>query len=85
MASVQPNKHYTYPDYVTWDEDNRYELINGTPYMMSPAPSLAYQSIIGELHLQLASFLKEKPCKVFMAPCDVRLNAHENDDTVEAV
>jgi Uma2 family endonuclease len=82
MSLVQPNKHYTYSDYVNWGEEDRYELINGTPYMMSPAPSLAHQSIIGELHLQLANFLKGKPCKVFMAPCDVRLNAHDRDDSV---
>ena len=82
MALPQPDKHYTWSDYERWDDDVRYELINGIPYMMSPAPSLVHQAISSELHLQLALFLKGKSCKVFSAPCDVRLNANEGDDTV---
>lgn len=75
-------KHYTHSDYLTWDDDSRYELIDGVPYMMSPAPSRVHQSVSSNLHLQLASFLKGKPCRVYHAPFDVRLNADTYDDTV---
>ena len=82
MALVQPDKHYTWSDYASWDGDARYELINGMPYMMSPAPSLRHQEITLELGRQFANFLMGKPCRVFIAPCDVRLNADNGDDTV---
>ena len=75
-------KRYTYADYANWDDDNRYELIDGVVYMMS-APSQAHQETIGELFRQLANFLKGKPCKVFLSPFDVCLNAKgDDDDTV---
>jgi len=73
---------YTYADYASWDDENRYELIDGLVYMMS-APSQAHQEISGEIFRQLANFLKGKPCKVFPAPFDVCLNAAgDKDDTV---
>ena len=46
---------------MTWDNDVRYELINGVPFAMAP-PSIARQRISGKLCLQLAinqRFLKE--------------------------
>ena len=49
---------------------------------MAPAPSPGHQTIIGELYLQLANFLKNKPCKVYLSPFDVRLNPETSDDTV---
>jgi len=82
MPMPQQNERYTYADYCTWDDSERWELIEGIPYAMSPAPSQHHQEISGELHLQLATFLKGKPCKVFHAPFDVRLNVDDEDDTV---
>jgi len=81
MAFVQPDKHYTYSDYVSWDDDSRYELIDGTPYMMT-SPSLTHQRICVKLVSQLETFLTGKTCKVFVAPCDVRLNASDGDNTI---
>lgn len=78
---LQSDRRYTYADYVTWDDDQRYELIDGVPYLMS-SPSSAHQEISGNLFLQFATFLKGKTCKVFSAPYDVRLNAEDKDDTV---
>jgi len=75
-------EYFTYADYRTWDDNKRYELIDGVPYLMSPAPFLAHQEIAGEFFGQLRDFLKGKPCKVFIAPVDVRLNADKLDDTV---
>ena len=72
---------YTYADYCTWDDDVRYELIDGVPIVMD-APSRGHQGALGEFFGQLWSFLKRKPCKVYMAPFDVRLNADKEDDTV---
>ena len=77
----QGDRGYTYADYASWDDDKRWELIDGVAYAMS-APVTAHQAISGELFLQISSFLKGKPCRVFAAPYDIRLNADETDDTV---
>ena len=75
------NKRYTYSDYIKWDDDNRWELIDGVPYMMS-APNRYHQEILGNLHVLFRAYLKGKKCKVYLAPFDVRLNADTLDNTV---
>ena len=71
----------TYADYVTWDDDQRFELIDGVAYAMS-APTSMHQEICISMSAQLYFFLDGKSCKVFSAPFDVRLNADSGDDTV---
>jgi Uma2 family endonuclease len=75
------DSHYTYADYITWDDDVRYELVDGVAYAMT-APNLDHQSISGELHIQLGNFLKGKKCKLFASPVDVRLEADKDDDVI---
>ena len=75
-------KRYTYADYCEWDDDERWEIIDGVAYAMSPAPLRRHQQILIELSTQLNSFLKGKLCEVYVAPFDVRLNADKSDDTV---
>jgi len=82
MDALRKEEHYTYNDYSSWDDGIRYELIDGAVYAMSPAPSSAHQGVSMALSIQLGSYLKGKPCKVFAAPFDVRLNADTFDDTV---
>jgi Uma2 family endonuclease len=68
------NKKYTYADYLTWLDDKRRELYNGFIRMMTPAPALRHQDVLGNLYLDFGNFLKKKKnCKVFPAPFDVRL------------
>ncbi|MDR0491062.1 MAG: Uma2 family endonuclease [Oscillospiraceae bacterium] len=82
MPLPKEKQRYTYEDYCTWDDSQRWEIIDGTAYAMSPSPSWEHQSISGSLFNELANFLKDKTCKVFFAPLDVRLNAGTHDDTV---
>ena len=72
---------YTYEDYLNRDDETRFELIDGVIYMMA-TPNQAHQEVSGELYLQLANFLKIKPCKVFYSPFGVRLNAATGDNTI---
>ncbi|MDL2233040.1 Uma2 family endonuclease [Ruminococcaceae bacterium OttesenSCG-928-L11] len=81
MPKPEPNRHYTYADYCTLDDDNRWELIGGVPYLMS-SPCLTHQEIVGKLYLQFAGHLKGKYEKVILSPFDVRLNPDGADDTV---
>jgi len=80
MGLPEKKQRYTYADYCAWDDRERWELIDGVPHAMSPAPSTIHQRISGRLYRQLANFLDGKPCEVFYAPFDVRLNAMGNED-----
>jgi len=64
---------FSYRQYKTWPDEERWELINGVAYNMTPAPNRKHQEIAGEIYRQLANFLKGKKCKAYMAPFDVRL------------
>jgi Uma2 family endonuclease len=81
MGSLAEEKRYAYKDYITWDDQLRYELIDGIAYAMA-SPSRLHQKISGEIFRQFANFLKGRTCEVFHAPFDVRLNADSFDDTV---
>jgi len=72
-------KRYTYSDYASWDDGNRYELIDGITHMMS-APSAEHQRISGKLFRKISDFLDGKKCEVFYAPFDVCLNGKGDDD-----
>lgn len=77
---------FTYKNYLTWPENERWELIDGIAYDMTPAPSKTHQGISIALSSMFYNYLKDKNCKVFPAPFDVRFaekNARDEDiDTV---
>jgi Uma2 family endonuclease len=80
------DERFTYGDYLTWDDDERWELIDGVPYSMSPAPRFRHQRILGELHRQFANGLFDTSCHAVLAPFDVRLpESDESEDQVETV
>ncbi|WP_339133323.1 MAG: Uma2 family endonuclease [Candidatus Electrothrix sp. GW3-4] len=77
---------YTWQDYRKMPDNERYELISGTFYAMSPAPSRFHQEISMELARQLSNYLLDHSCSVYPAPFDVRLpTAHESSDTSTTV
>lgn len=77
MPMPQENR-YTYADVLTWDEDERCELIEGRPVMMS-SPNEVHSEVSGEIFRQIANYLLGKRCKVRHAPYDVRLFEGEKD------
>ena len=74
-------ERYTYGDYLNWPDEERWELIDGEAYDMSPAPSRWHQQISMELAKQIAVFLTGKKCEVYHAPFDVRLPEADEDDS----
>jgi len=80
------DQHYTYRDYRQWG-DERWELIHGVAYNMSPAPRTPHQGISMEIATQLKIFLKGKPCTVFHAAVDVffPLLREMDEDDVDTV
>ena len=79
--------YHTYGDYFTWSATYGDELIDGTAYVREPpAPSFSHQGIVGEIYHQIATALKGKPCRVCIAPLDVRLpKSSEEDDKIDTV
>ena len=73
---------FTYADYLSWPGDENWELIEGVPFDMSPAPSPYYQEISMNLSFELLRCIKEKKgkCKVYAAPFDVRLPGKNQPD-----
>lgn len=67
------NARYTYNDYLTWRFDEYVELFRGKIWRMCPAPKRKHQDIAGQIFTELKNFLRRKPCKVYIAPFDVRL------------
>ena len=76
-SAARQHRRYTWDDYRAWDDDQRWEIIGGEAYLMSPSPTPRHQGIIGELLLQMANHFKGKPCQVFVAPLDVVLSEED--------
>ncbi|MDD5036226.1 MAG: Uma2 family endonuclease [Methylococcaceae bacterium] len=82
----QSRQHFTYADYRQWPEEERWEIIDGEAYAMSPAPNRIHQTVAGEIFRQIANFLEGKPCQVYIAPFDLRLpEKDEADDETQTV
>jgi len=73
LTDLDLEQTYTYADYLTWRFDEAVELLRGKISLMSPAPNFNHQSISRNLLVEIGYYLKNKPCKVFSAPFDVRL------------
>lgn len=66
-------KSYTYADYLTWNFQERLEILKGKIFKMSPAPSRKHQEISFQLSLLFGNYFKNNLCNVYVAPFDVRL------------
>lgn len=74
------NRLFTYRDYLNWPDNERWEIIDGVPYNMTPAPSANHQRVLGEFFTAFKLYLRGKPCEVFIAPFDVRLPLEQESD-----
>ncbi len=86
-ALEKSEQKWSYADYLTWAEGERWELIDGVAYAMSPAPGRLHQEVSGALFYLLYAHLKGKPCNVYDAPFDVRLaeQSGASDNYVDTV
>ncbi len=74
MALPESNKQYfTYGDYLKWPEDERWELIDGLPYAMTPSPKFRHQDLAGAFYAFFRLAFKGKLCRAAHAPFDVLL------------
>jgi len=83
---VDTSKRYTNADYQTWPEGERWELIDGVPQSMSPAPRRKHQRVVSLLDTQLNIWFEDKPCMPLVSPLDVYLpDADEDFEDIETV
>jgi Uma2 family endonuclease len=80
-AALKQGERFTLDQWRSWPENERWELIDGIAYAMSPAPRIPHQNFAGEVFYALRSFLVGKPCKPFIAPADVYLTDDSEDGT----
>lgn len=67
---------YTYDDYKLWED--KWELIEGIPYAMAPAPMIKHQSISANITCELKNLSKNcKKCQALL-PVDWKIS----DDTI---
>ncbi len=86
LAANSNIERYNYGDYQEWPDHERWELIDGIAYDMSPAPSRKHQKILGELFRQISTYLLNKTCDVYMAPFDVRFPGQdEKEEEIKTV
>ena len=67
----QLDHKWTYADYLTWDDDQRWEIIDGEAYAMTPAPLIRHQRISRNIASQFLPFFRGTSCETFIAPTDV--------------
>ncbi len=76
MANATPRR-FTWDDYRSWDDGERWELIGGEAFCMSPVPGSRHQAIVGDLFAALHRHFRDRPCRPFVSPLDVRLSAED--------
>lgn len=74
--AINYNQKYSWEDYSQWPEDERWELIDGTVFGAA-APSTRHQDIAMNLSGEFYNFFKNKKCRPFAAPTDVKLSDYD--------
>ncbi len=60
-SAIKILPHYTYEEYCLWE--GRWELIDGIPYAMSPAPNPRHQLIAANLITEFVNATRKNKCK----------------------
>jgi len=78
--AAQTHGHYTWEDYRSWPDEERWEIIGGQAVAMSPSPGSRHQKVCLRVGAALDAALRGKPCEAFIASLDVKLS---NADIVQ--
>lgn len=60
-SAVKILPHYTYDEYCLWE--GRWEIIEGIPYAMSPAPNPRHQWVSSNIKYEIKDAIKRAGCK----------------------
>jgi len=83
INQLDVNGTYTYADYLLWRFKEQVELLRGKLFKMSPAPREIHQRVLNEINFELMSFFRNKTCRVYPAPFDVRIPAKGTKETTD--
>jgi len=67
--------YHTYEEYLGWED--RWELIDGVAYAMSPAPYPSHQNIVLNCAFELKKNFEcsgERQCQIYISPIDWKIN-----------
>ena len=78
MSLAREYDMYDYENMLSWDERERWELIDGKAYQMA-APTITHQRVSRNLFRQIDAYFRDKKCEAFYAPFDVKLFAKKDD------
>jgi Uma2 family endonuclease len=87
-SALASQEHFCYGDLKTWPEGERWELIAGQAYAMSPAPRRRHQKLVGQVYRQIANSLEGKSCEAYISPIDVFLPEHawkKGEDSLDSI
>jgi Uma2 family endonuclease len=85
MQLPREAERYSWSDHIAWPEGERYELIDGVAYAMSPAPRRRHQEASRAIFRQIDGSLAGEPCEAYFAPFDVKLSPDDDDDAPTVV
>lgn len=77
MSQTARKLGYTWNEYRQWPGDERWELIHGEAYDMSPAPSPRHQMIAMALGARMEEHFRKRPCRPLASPIDVKLSEED--------
>ncbi|WP_461202110.1 Uma2 family endonuclease [Anoxybacillus sp. TBDG-1] len=80
MVFPQERKPFTYAEYVQLSDCDRYEIIDGKLYNMTPSPTPKHQQVVTLPSSEFVTHFRGKTCRVFVAPIDV---CFSNDEWVQ--
>jgi len=67
---------YTWSEVRAFDDEQRWELIDGYPYAMS-SPLIVHQAVSVQLIASLLPHFSGTPCRLLSAPMDLKLSEHD--------
>lgn len=62
----------SFQDLQAFPEGERWEIIDGEPFLMAAAPRLLHQAVVGSFHASMLVALRGKRCRVYLSPVDVK-------------
>jgi Uma2 family endonuclease len=81
MAGLPAKEHgFTWDDYRSWNDDKRWEIIDGEAFDMTPAPLVRHQIVSANIEALLRAYFMKRKCQVLDAPVDLKLS---EDDVVQ--
>ncbi len=81
LEKIKSDQKFTYKEYCSWPDDERWELIDGVAYDMCAAPIRKHQELSFELAGLIREYLKGKDCQAYTAPFDVFFPDYIDQDT----